>query len=407
MPDPNAPEVSAPDPNAPDPSQPNPHSPERALSEPTQPQPGASPAVAASGRRQPAGSTAAGSTSGRRPSRAPRPARAQRTHRLRPLRRSPRPAPAGRPASRAAADHSNNQAPKDAPAVETQESAAPVGAVIAEAGGPEAAAPDAAAPDAAASEPAGQLPQPLPDHPRGRLWTTFWRPGRGQLIAAVILFVVGMGAVLQVRINTADDTYTTARREDLVQLLDGLGTESRRLEGEIAQLERTHTSLQSGADTQRVARAEAEKRVQVLSILAGTAPAEGPGIRMRIADPAGKVDADVLLNAVEEMRDAGAEVIEINNSVRVVASTWFGTTAKGLVVDGLPVTSPITIEVIGDPHSLAEAANFRGGIVSEITGPPINGQVQIEQLDRVVVESLHALRQTQYAQPASPPPTPR
>jgi uncharacterized protein YlxW (UPF0749 family) len=128
---------------------------------------------------------------------------------------------------------------------------------------------------------------------------------------------------------------------------------------------------------------------------------------MRIADPNGKVNADVVLNAVEEMRDAGGEVIEVNNSIRVVASTWFGTDARGLTIDGVHVSRPITIEVIGEPHSLQEAAQFRGGIVSEITGPQIGGQVQIEQLDRVVVESLHAVRQNQYAQPASPPPTPR
>ena len=60
------------------------------------------------------------------------------------------------------------------------------------------------------------------------------------------------------------------------------------------------------------------------------------------------------------------------------------------MVDGKPVTRPITIEVIGDPHSLEEAAQFRGGIVSEITGPKIGGQVQIDELDRVVIESLHA-----------------
>jgi uncharacterized protein YlxW (UPF0749 family) len=242
---------------------------------------------------------------------------------------------------------------------------------------------------------------------RRRLWNSLRRPGRGQLIAAVILFVVGMGGVMQIRINSADDTYTNARREDLVQLLDGLGAESRRLEGEIAQLESTRTSLQSGADTQRVARAEAQRRVEVLSILAGTVPAEGPGIRMRIADPNNKVTADVLLNAVEEMRDAGAEVIEINDSVRVVASTWFGTDSRGLVIDGQPISSPITLEVIGEPHSLSEAAQFRGGIVSEITGPQIGGQVQVEQLRRVVVQSLHVVRGNQYAQPASPPPTPR
>ena len=254
---------------------------------------------------------------------------------------------------------------------------------------------------------ADRTSEPRGGHGLRRLWASLVNPGRGQIIAAVILFVVGVGGVMQIRINTADDTYTSARREDLIQLLDGLGSESRRLESEIAELQRTRTSLQSGADTQRVAQEEAEKRATELSILAGTVPAEGAGIRMRIADPNGKVDANVILDAVEEMRDAGAEVIEVNNTIRVVGSTWFGSDGSGLVIDGLPVSRPITLEVIGDPHSLEEAARFRGGIVSEITGPKIGGQVQIDQQDRVVVESLHAATENQYAQPASPPPTPR
>jgi uncharacterized protein YlxW (UPF0749 family) len=232
-------------------------------------------------------------------------------------------------------------------------------------------------------------------------------PGRGQILAAIILFIVGAAGVMQVRISATDDTYSSARREDLIQLLDGLSAESRRLEGEITQLEQTRSNLQSGADTQRVARSEAERHLIELSILAGTAPAEGRGIRMRIADPNAAVDAGVLLDAVEEMRDAGAEVIEVNNTIRVVGSTWFGSDARGLVIDGKPVSRPITLEVIGEPHSLEEAARFRGGIVSEITGPKIGGQVQIEQEDRVVIESLHASRENQYARPAPPSPTPR
>lgn len=234
-----------------------------------------------------------------------------------------------------------------------------------------------------------------------KLRASLLHPGRGQLIAAVIFFVVGLTGVMQIRINTADDTYTTARREDLIQLLDGLGAESRRLESEIADLEQTRAELQSGADTQRVARAEAEKRIDQLAILAGTAPAEGPGIRMRIADPLGKVDAAVLLDAVEEMRDAGGEVIEVNDTIRVIGSSWFGADNRGLVIDGKPVNRPITLEVIGDPHSLEEGARFRGGIVSEITGPKIGGQVQIDRVDRLVVESLHVPPDNQYARPAS------
>jgi uncharacterized protein YlxW (UPF0749 family) len=242
---------------------------------------------------------------------------------------------------------------------------------------------------------------------RSRLRASLLHPGRGQILAAVILFVVGVAGVMQIRINATGDTYASARREDLIQLLDGLSAESRRLEGEIAQLEQTRSNLQSGADTQRVAREEAEKHLSELSILAGTVPAEGPGIRMRIADPKAAVDPGVLLDTVEEMRDAGAEVIEVNNTIRIVGSSWFGSDANGLLIDGKPVSRPITFEVIGEPHSLEEAARFRGGIVSEITGPKIGGQVQIDQESRVVIESLHAVSENQYARPTSAPPTHR
>ena len=251
----------------------------------------------------------------------------------------------------------------------------------------------------------------MPDQPATgarRLRGAFLHPGRGQIVAALILFVVGVAGVMQIRINTGDDTYATARREDLISLLDGLGAESRRLEGEIAELERTKAGLQSGADSQRIARENAEKRREELSILAGTLQAEGPGIRMQISDPNFRVSYGVLLNAIGELRDAGAEVIELNDSVRVVASTWFGTNATGdLLVDGKRVTRPITIEAIGDSHSLEEGARFRGGIVSEIEGPKIGGHVSIERLARVVVASLHDTADNQYARPASAAPTPR
>ena len=242
----------------------------------------------------------------------------------------------------------------------------------------------------------------------GKLQRAFMHPGKGQLIAAAILLLVGMAGVTQIKINTTDSTYSSARREDLIQLLDGLGAESRRLEGEITQLERTRTSLQSGVDSGRAARDAVRKQVQDLSILAGTVPAEGPGIRMRISDPGGRVNAEVLLDAVEELRDAGAEVIEINDTVRIVASSWFGQDGHGgLLVDGASVTTPITIEAIGDPHSLEEAAQFRGGIVSEIEGPKIGGHVLIDKPDPVAIDSLHATNENQYARPASAAPTPR
>ena len=97
----------------------------------------------------------------------------------------------------------------------------------------------------------------------------------------------------------------------------------------------------------------------------------------------------------------------MNDTIRVVGSSWFGTDAQGLVIDDKPVRRPITFEVIGDPHSLEEAARFRGGIVSEITGPSIGGQVQIDQLDRVVDRVLAPGRRESVRSASIPPPTPR
>jgi len=228
----------------------------------------------------------------------------------------------------------------------------------------------------------------------------FIKPGRAQVVFAAILLVCGLGVAMQVRTQAQQTDYSSLRRADLVQMLDDLTAESRRLDAEIAQLEETKRQLQGGADRQRVAREEAQRRLDVLAILGGTAPAQGPGIRITVFDPQQKVTAELLLNTVEEMRDAGAEVIAINNTVRVVASTWFGNGPNGLLVDGHLITAPVTIDVIGDAHALTEAAKFTGGLVSEVEDPRIGGSVSIVTDDKVTIVAVVTPPAHKFAKPA-------
>ncbi|OYO22200.1 hypothetical protein CGZ93_08345 [Enemella dayhoffiae] len=209
-----------------------------------------------------------------------------------------------------------------------------------------------------------------------------------------------MAVVMQIRARAADDTYSTARRADLVQLVDGLSQESRRLESEVSQLEQTKRDLATGTDAQRVAREQAQRRLDALQVLAGTAAAQGPGVRITITDPRNKVSVGVLLDAIEEMRDAGGEVIEINDRIRVVGSSSITGSPGALKIDGQDVGSPILLEVIGEAHALQEAARFRGGLVSEITSAQIGGQITIQAVDRLEVRSLHRAEPHQYARPA-------
>lgn len=243
------------------------------------------------------------------------------------------------------------------------------------------------------------------DPPQGpvtwrELGRDFLKPNRAQLVLAVILLVCGFAAAVQVQSRGVQQDYANLRRADLVQLLDDLNAESRRLESELIDLERTHQQLLSGADRQRVAREEAQRRLDVLSILAGTAPATGQGVRITINDPNGKVTPEILLNALEELRDAGAEVMELNGTVRVVATSWVGTGPGGLIVDDQTLSRPIVISAIGDPHALSEAARFRGGLVSEVQDDRVGGSVTIVTDQQIVITAIHSPKALQFARPA-------
>ncbi|MGC3955629.1 MAG: DUF881 domain-containing protein [Propionicimonas sp.] len=243
------------------------------------------------------------------------------------------------------------------------------------------------------------MPEPRTPGRRSRM-AGLWRPSRGHLVVAVLLLAFGLVITMQIRSRAGEQDYSALRRTELVALLDDLTAESRRLEAEIAELEATRERLISGADRQRVALAEVERRRRELSILNGSEPAVGEGVRVVIADPNRAVGESVLLNALEELRDAGAEVIEVNDTVRVVASTWIGSDAGEVTMDGTVLERPFVIDAIGDPHALTEALRYRGGLVSEIQDDKIDGTVSIDTSDRIEITATREPTVPQFAKPA-------
>lgn len=236
--------------------------------------------------------------------------------------------------------------------------------------------------------------------PRGTGLRGLLRPAKGQLVVAVVLALTAMLVVVTLRSQAAAPDYTNLRRGELVQLLDDLAAETRRLEAEVQDLRSTRDELASGAEGVQAAEQEARRRLDQLQVIAGTVPVHGPGIRIVVQDPEGKVTPELLLDALEELRDAGAEVVEFNDSVRVVASTWLGVDSQGRVVaDDVVLETPVMIEAIGDPATLEAGARFRGGLVSEIEGPRVGGSVTIAQLDRINVESVVVAVENEFALP--------
>ena len=230
------------------------------------------------------------------------------------------------------------------------------------------------------------------------------RPDLGSAAVAVLVGLLGFAAVVQVR-SDEDDVLTNARRDELFQILDGLTRQSDRLEEQVAELEANRRDLVSGADTEQAALEQAQERARQLGILTGSAAAEGPGIVVTISDPGNDVRAATLLGAVQELRDSGAEAIQIEGgndsaAVRVVASTYFldSEAGSGVVISGVELEPPYNIVAIGDATTLAEAMDFPRGVVQKVEND--GGEATVNEYNDLTVDVLHDAATPEYARPA-------
>ncbi len=221
-----------------------------------------------------------------------------------------------------------------------------------------------------------------------------------QAVIGILFLLLGFAGVSAARGTGTSGLLVTAREDEIIRVLDDLTERQARLEIEQRALETARDRLLSGSEEQRLAVARA--RADALAILAGTAAAAGPGIRMVIGDRGGAIDYTVLLDTVQELRDAGAEAIQIG-TVRVVASTWFDDAADGVgvVVSGERLTAPYSILVIGDSSTLATALEIPGGVADTVR--TAGATIMVSQETSVLVSALQPLATPQYARPAPSP----
>jgi uncharacterized protein YlxW (UPF0749 family) len=230
------------------------------------------------------------------------------------------------------------------------------------------------------------------------------RATRGQLIAALLCGLLGFAAAVQVRANQ-DSDLAGLRQTDLVRILDDVTERSERLQAEARDLEVARAQVTDDSSGSRAALEEARARVRTLGILAGTVPATGPGIEFTISDPKGEVQADVLLDALQELRDAGAEAVELSTPggprVRVVASTHLVDVDGGgsVKVDEQVIKAPYQFRVIGDSRTLAAALDIPGGVLDVLRQREAQGMVT--QRSEIIISSLQPTPTPEYARPAS------
>ena len=221
-------------------------------------------------------------------------------------------------------------------------------------------------------------------------------PRSGQLALALVVSVIGFLLVTQFRENrTLQSRLSFEREADLTQLLSDLGDRSAELQEEIVDLRVQLASAASASEREKVLIENARQELDGMRILLGLVPVEGEGVEISISDPDAQVGPDLLVDIIQELRDAGAEAIEVNGR-RVVASTAFTGAPGALGVDGFAVSAPLRIAAIGARDTLAEALRIAGGVQDAVLARR-GASIRIVMRPKLRISSLHPLPKFSYA----------
>lgn len=214
------------------------------------------------------------------------------------------------------------------------------------------------------------------------------------LILLILGGLVGYGFVSQQRITNT--SYSSLSESELVTLLDETNNQISRLESQRSQLSQQLSSIQSAANKQQEIERVAQENRDANDIISGKVAAYGEGVQITLTQGARRnVSAAILYTLIEELRNAGAEVIQIGD-VRVVTSTYIVDTASGLMSDGKYLSAPYVIRAIGDKSNLQNAVEISGGVGSSLR-VNYGSKVTVQQSDNIEITALTNTFEYKYA----------
>ena len=202
--------------------------------------------------------------------------------------------------------------------------------------------------------------------------------------------------VFVVQLNNTRSAYETMSEEELTRLISETSNQIQQQEQRRDELQEQLNSLQEASDKQQEAQRIAEQNEQTSGILSGRLPAEGEGVTIRVTHGSIEaVDAATMFSLIEELRNAGAEVIAIND-VRVITQTYIANGEDGLICDGQTLSSPYVIKAIGDSQNLQNAVNIAGGVGSRLK-VKFGADVDVTSSDLVKIDEVASVPQYRYA----------
>jgi uncharacterized protein YlxW (UPF0749 family) len=227
------------------------------------------------------------------------------------------------------------------------------------------------------------------------------RPFAVALRVAIVVACGLLGFILVAQVRAVEDfdqRLAIEREENLTRILSDLADRSDELARQITERRLLLYEFDVNSEREQIAVNSLRERLEDLRVLTGAVEVVGDeGIRLTIEDPLRMVGQDSMVDAIQELRDAGAEAIAIDG-VRLVAQSSVTTRNDQLVLDGQPLESPYQIDAIGSASALSEGLAIPGGVESALRARE-GVEVDIEQLGQVTLPARSAPVPFVFAEP--------
>jgi uncharacterized protein YlxW (UPF0749 family) len=206
------------------------------------------------------------------------------------------------------------------------------------------------------------------------------RDRRSQMTIAIVTAILGMLIWVQFKGQDGGSELQSKSAQELTALVANQNTENDNLRAEIANLQNQLAELRADRATGATSVDQLESDLGRIRAWTGLDPIAGRGLKLTIS---GEIDAASVDDLLNELRNAGAEAIAIEE-IRVIARTSVSGVPGALDVDGVLLRDPFTIRAIGRPDTLVGSLTRAGGMIAQLAATNPEATVEVEPIDAVM-----------------------
>ena len=215
-----------------------------------------------------------------------------------------------------------------------------------------------------------------------------------QVSLSAVALLIGVLLVGQLRSQARPTEISTLPAQELSQLVDTLSDRNRELRTGLADLRETLREYRLAGSQGQSALDVSSEDLRRITAFGGLASVEGQGI---VLDVEGDLDAIALNDLLNELRNAGAEALAVDD-IRITHRSVAVQGPTSLLIDGSEVGRRFSLLAIGSPEGLLATIERPGGIIAQLQ-QFIDASIVARQSNEVLLPATASSLAPQVAQP--------